>query len=50
MRTGVERVLVVRRTGIEVPWTDGRDVWWHDIVAKAAAEHEVHAFEAEHPL
>lgn len=30
--TTVERVLVVRRTGADVPWTAGRDVWWHDIV------------------
>ena len=30
--TSIERVLVVRRTGADVPWTAGRDVWWHDIV------------------
>jgi acetyl-CoA synthetase len=29
---GLEHVLVLRRTGQEVPWTDGRDVWWHDVV------------------
>ena len=28
----IEHVLVVRRTGIDVPWTQGRDVWWHDVV------------------
>ena len=27
----VKHVLVLRRTGGEVPMTDGRDVWWHDI-------------------
>ena len=26
----VEHVLVVRRTGQDVAWSDGRDVWWHD--------------------
>ena len=46
----VEHVLVVRRTAVEVPWTDGRDVWWHDTVANAATEHEAQPFEAEHPL
>ncbi|QIS08312.1 acetate--CoA ligase [Nocardia arthritidis] len=46
----VEHVLVVRRTGIEVPWTEGRDVWWHDTVAHASPSHEVEAFDAEHPL
>jgi len=29
----IERVLVVRRTGEEVPMRHGRDVWWHDVVA-----------------
>jgi acetyl-CoA synthetase len=28
----IERVVVLRRTGNEVPWTEGRDVWWHDLV------------------
>jgi acyl-coenzyme A synthetase/AMP-(fatty) acid ligase len=31
----VEHVLVVRRTGIDVPWTDGRDLWWDETVPQA---------------
>jgi acetyl-CoA synthetase len=27
----VRNVLVLRRTGGDVPMTDGRDVWWHDV-------------------
>ena len=46
----VEHVLVVRRTGIDVPWTQGRDVWWHDVVDSASPEHTAEAFDAEHPL
>ena len=46
----VEHVLVVRRTGIDVPWTEGRDLWWHDTVANASPEHTPEAFDAEHPL
>ena len=46
----VEHVLVVKRTGIDTSWTDGRDLWWHDIVEKASAEHTPEAFDAEHPL
>ena len=46
----VRSVLVVRRTGQDVDWTDGRDVWWHDVVAAASADHEAVAFDAEHPL
>jgi acetyl-CoA synthetase len=29
----IEKVLVLRRTESDVPWTDGRDVWWHDLVS-----------------
>jgi acetyl-CoA synthetase len=46
----VERVLVVRRTGQDVAWTEGRDVWWHDTVEAADPEHVPEAFDAEHPL
>ncbi|MEV0250522.1 acetate--CoA ligase [Nocardia sp. NPDC050712] len=49
-RTTVEHVLVVRRTGIEVPWTEGRDLWWHDTVTDASPDHQAQAFDAEHPL
>jgi acetyl-CoA synthetase len=28
----IEKVVVLRRTGHDVPMTDGRDVWWHDVV------------------
>ncbi|MFR9774406.1 AMP-binding protein, partial [Nocardia sp. SC052] len=48
--SSVEHVLVVRRTGIEVPWTEGRDLWWHDTVTTAAPHHEPQPFDAEHPL
>ncbi|GAB4582566.1 acetate--CoA ligase [Nocardia sp. IFM 10818] len=46
----VEHVLVVRRTGIDTPMTEGRDLWWHDTVANAPDQHEARAFDAEHPL
>ncbi|MFJ4933713.1 acetate--CoA ligase [Streptomyces pseudovenezuelae] len=46
----VRSVLVVRRTGQEVDWTDGRDVWWHDLVDAQPAQHEAEAFDSEHPL
>ena len=29
----VQRVLVVRRVGVDVPWTEGRDQWWHEAMA-----------------
>ena len=46
----VRNVLVVRRGDNEVPWTEGRDLWWHETVADASNEHVAKAFEAEHPL
>ncbi len=46
----VKNVLVVRRGENEVQWTEGRDLWWHDELAAADAEHEAQAFEAENPL
>ncbi len=46
----VEHVLVVRRTGIDTPWTDGRDLWWHETVDAASPEHTPEAFDSEHPL
>jgi len=45
----VQNVLVVRRTGIDVQWTD-RDIWWHELVDEQSAEHTAQGFEAEHPL
>ena len=46
----VEHVLVVRRTGIDTPWTDGRDKWWDETVPHASTEHTPEAFDSEHPL
>ncbi|MBA2325959.1 MAG: acetate--CoA ligase [Actinobacteria bacterium] len=34
----IEKVLVLRRTEQDIPWTDGRDVWWHDLVPSQPAE------------
>jgi acetyl-CoA synthetase len=46
----VEHVLVVRRGENEVAWTAERDLWWHDVLGAASAEHEPEAFDAENPL
>jgi acetyl-CoA synthetase len=49
-QASVEHVLVVRRTGIDVPWTEGRDLWWDETVDPASPEHTPEAFDSEHPL
>ncbi len=46
----IEKVLVVRRTGHEVPWNADRDVWWHDLVDRQSDQHTPEAFDSEHPL
>src|SRR5699024_2737315 len=46
----VEHVLVVERTGQDVDWTEGRDIWWHEALADQSAEHTPVNVEAEHPL
>ena len=45
----VRNVLVVRRTGQDVEWTD-KDVWWHEVVDRQSADHTPEAFDSEHPL
>ena len=46
----VRSVLVVRRTGQDVEWTEGRDVWWHEALEAASDQHTPVEVEAEHPL
>jgi acetyl-CoA synthetase len=46
----IEHVLVVRRTGQDIGWNEGRDLWWHDTVDRQSDQHTATAFDAEHPL
>jgi acetyl-CoA synthetase len=43
----VEKVLVVRRTGQDVTMQDGRDIWWHDLVAGQSDSCEPERMESE---
>ncbi|GAA2208782.1 acetate--CoA ligase [Nonomuraea monospora] len=45
----VEHVLVVRRTGEDVA-TNGKDVWWHDLVERQSDQHTAEPHDAEDPL
>jgi acetyl-CoA synthetase len=47
---GVETVLVVKRTGGDVPWTEGRDFWLEAEIEKVDAECPPEAMSAEDPL
>ena len=48
--SGVERVLVVGRTGAEVSWTPGRDLWLHEELAKVSDDCPPEEMNAEDPL
>jgi acetyl-CoA synthetase len=44
--TNVEHVLVVKRTGQETAWSEGRDIWWHDLVNHQPSTHTPEFFES----
>lgn len=46
----IEKVVVYKRTGQDVKWVEGRDVWWHDVVADASPQAETEVMDAEDPL
>jgi acetyl-CoA synthetase len=46
----VETMLVVRHTGGAVAWVDGRDVWYHEVMAQATTECPCAGMNAEDPL
>jgi acetyl-CoA synthetase len=48
--TNVKQVLVVKRTGQETAWQEGRDLWWHDVVNPQPSVHTPEFFDSEHPL
>ncbi len=49
-QSNVSKVLVVKRTGQETAWTEGRDIWWHDLVDRQSTTHSPEFFDSEHPL
>jgi acetyl-CoA synthetase len=46
----IRNVLVHRRTGGSIGWTDGRDHWLHELAAAASDQCDPVWVEAEHPL
>jgi len=46
----IKKVVVVRRTGHQVAMQPGRDVWWHEEMAKASNQCEPVWLDAEDPL
>jgi acetyl-CoA synthetase len=48
--TTLEKVLVVRNTGADIDWTDGRDAWLHDLEVAVDADCPCEEMGAEDPL
>lgn len=46
----VEKCIVVQRIGNEVSMTEGRDLWWHELMAKASADCPATPLDSETPL
>ncbi len=46
----VHTVLTVKRTGGDIDWHEGRDVWYHEAMAEAAPDCPPEEMDAEDPL
>jgi len=46
----VQKVVVVKRTGIDVPMKPGKDIYWHDLVAGKSEECETEKMDSEDRL
>ena len=46
----VEKSIVVKRTGENVGWQEGRDLWWHDLEKAAEPDCPAAQLDSEHPL
>jgi len=46
----VQNVIVVKRTGLEVPMKQGKDIYWHDLVAGKSEECECEKMDSEDRL
>jgi acetyl-CoA synthetase len=46
----IEKVVVLKRTGVPVPMRPGRDLWWHELIEAQDANCEPAWVDAEHPL
>ena len=46
----VSTLLVVRRTGADIDWHQGRDIWYHETVGQASDQCEAVSMDSEDPL
>jgi len=48
--SSVDNVVVFNRTGEDINWVEGRDIWWHDFVDGVSSENEAEVMESEDTL
>ena len=46
----VRTVIVLKNTGEDVAWNEGRDIWWHDAVAGKRKSCRAQSMDSEDPL
>ena len=46
----IEKVVVLKRTGADVPMKSGRDIWWHEAIVGQSPVCAPEWVDAEHPL
>jgi acetyl-CoA synthetase len=46
----VKKVVVLKRTGSEIDWNEGRDVWWSEVIAGQNAECPAEPMDSEDTL
>jgi len=46
----IKHVVVYKRTQQDVKWVEGRDLWWHDVMADASPQAVTEVMDTEDPL
>ena len=46
----IESVIVVKRTGGDIDWVEGRDQWYHELVEAASPDCPIEEMDSEDPL
>jgi acetyl-CoA synthetase len=46
----VKHCIVLKRTGGKIGWVEGRDLWWHELLAKQSPACKAEPMSAEDPL
>ena len=46
----VEQVIVLKRTGEDINWVEGRDIWWDDVLEGVDSNNVAEPMESEDPL